>query len=422
MKKIISLLLCLVLAAFTFVGCRRDRIGDELDDSLKGYVKESLTLNFYIVGDTTNDNATVNARINNYTEKKFNTSLNIVYCNESDYQSTVISALTAAKAAIESGASDEASLNAIKNKPDFFLINSPEMMKLLYEEGHLADLTEFFYPEIYEKRVEIYPDQENTFHAEIIKDCEGFHNQIAETLLDASVIYEDSIDPTTQNTVTNAKHYCVPNNRVIGSYEYLLIHRDTAETIGYQGSAAQLAAFTTYESTKELRDAIEAKNLNVEDYVRVVRGKYEDKAMYESGTYPSDDKKYACNILSYPEIAGMPADGVTIPAGVDNVFNSVLAVNKHSDADRAMEIIYAINTDDIFHNYLQYGVQDTNYTIDAETGLVDYKQINTAENKYFMNPIYTGDVFKILPSQNWTEADKLNGDKQNDESRIYKAS
>ena len=104
MKKIISLLLCLVLAAFTFVGCRRDRIGDELDDSLKGYVKESLTLNFYIVGDTTNDNATVNARINNYTEKKFNTSLNIVYCNESDYQSTVISALTAAKAAIESGA------------------------------------------------------------------------------------------------------------------------------------------------------------------------------------------------------------------------------------------------------------------------------------------------------------------------------
>lgn len=421
MKKIISLLLCLVLAFSTLVGCRRDRIGEELDDSMKGYEKEKMALNFYIVGDTANDNATVNSRINTYTEKKFNTTLNIVYCNKNEYEETVVSALLAAKAAVDSGATDEASLNAIKNKPDLFLINSPEMMKTLYDGGLLADLTEFFYPEIYEKRVELYPDEEDKFHAEIIKNCEGFHNQIAETLLDASVIYEEGIDPTTRKPVTNTKHYCVPNNRVIGSYEYLLIHRDTAEEV-YYGSNSDFSEYTSYDSTEELRNAIiELKGIEPTDignYVRVVSGNYEDKAMYENGTYPEDSKKYACNILSYPEIAGLPEDGVTIPDNVDNAFNSAFAVCKYANVDRAMEIIYAINTDDVLHNYLQYGVQDTNYTVDLETGLVTFIE----ENKYVMDPIYTGDAFKILPNKDWTDADKLNGDKQNDESRLYKAS
>jgi len=84
-----------------------------------------------------------------------------------------------------------------------------------------------------------------------------------------------------------------------------------------------------------------------------------------------------------------------------------------------MEIIYALNTDNILHNYLQYGVQDTNYRVN-ENGLVDYSEINTDENGYFMNPLYTGDMFKIIPNDAWTEADKTNGKLQNDQSRLYK--
>lgn len=422
MKKIISLILCLVFATFAFAGCRKDDIGEDLDDSMRGYVKDNLTLNFYIIGDPTNDNATVNARINNYA-KSYNTALNIVYCTEDGYSEKVITALDSAKTAIESQATDEASLNAIKNKPDFFLINSPEMMKALYEKGHLADITEFFNPALYEKRVEIHPEEKNKFHAELIKKTEKLQNTIAESLMDASIILEDIYDETTKQTLTHEKNYCVPNNRVVGSYTYLLIHRDTAEEVGYVGSKAQLASFKTYESTEALRDAIEAKGLNPDDYVKEVTGRYEDKAMYEQGTYPGDDKKYACNIVSYPQVAGLDVVGIeNVPATVDNVFNSAFAVGKYSDLDRCMEMIYALNTDATLYNLLQYGVQDTNYTIDAKTGLVDYSQINQEENKYLMSPIYTGNMLNedLLESASWTKNDKANAKSQNEQSSVYK--
>ena len=418
MKKIISLLLSLVFVTLTFVGCSKDRIGEDLDESMKGYEKESLTLNFYIVGDTTNDNLTVNARINNYTSKKFNTNLNIVYCNESDYQTTVIAGLDAAKAAIDSGATDADSLNAIKNKPDIFLINSPEMMLDLYQKGHLADLTEFFYPDIYEEKVEIYPELKNKFHAELIKNTEGLHNQIAESLVEASVISEEVIDIFTGLPVIADKNYVVPNNHVIGSYTYLIIDRDTAEEV-YMGSASQLASFNL-SNMNTLVNAIVAKKgtedgFNIENYVNIVQGKYEDKALYENNGY-------ACNIVEYPQVAGLDAadPSANVPANVDNVFNSAFAINQASDVDRAMEIIYAINTDDILHNYLQYGVENTNYTINAATGFVDYTQITNADNKYIMDPLYTGDIFKIRQNESWTEADMRNGKIQNDESRVYK--
>ena len=438
MKKIISLLLCLVFATFTFVGCSNDNIGDDLDDSMKGYVKEALTLNFYIIGDPTNDNATVNARINNYTAKKFNTSFNIFYCTEEGYSEAVIAALDSAKIAVESEATDEASLNAIKNKPDIFLINSPEMMKELDEKGHLADLTEFFDPSLYEKRVEVHPDQKNKFHAELIKKTEGLHNKIAESLMDASILIKPYDNETTGKTEMVEKYFCVPNNRVVGSYTYLIIDRSVAEEV-YVGSDSQLSSYKSINdaNTKALIESIKTKK-NVDDegvkqYVAEVTGKYEDKAVYEANGF-------ACNIVSYPQVAGLDAVGANVPETVDNVFNSAFAVNsyaytfadeektaemskKASDTiDRAMEMIYTLNTDATLRNLLQFGVQDTNYTINHETGMVDYSQINLTENKYYMNLKYTGDMLlkDLLESASWTQADKDNAKKHNDQSGVYK--
>ena len=419
MKKIISILLCLVFAISMLASCGSEEVGELLDESMKGYEKEEITLNLYVIGsENSSANATVNARISNYCQKKYKTKLNVVYCSEENYASTVTSNLDAAKAAIEAG-------ETYNMKPDIFIINSNQMMHELYEKGHLADITEFFYPEIYEQRIEIYPEQKNKFHAELIKNCEGLHNQIAETLIDASVLYEDIYDETTMQNITNTKHYCVPNNRVVGQYEYLLIHRDTAEEIGYVGADNQFDLYKTYEDTADLRAKIEAKGLNVSDYVRVVYGKYEHKAMYENGNNPldpTDTKKYACNIISYPEVSGFYDKVTEYAPNVESVFDSAFAVNSLVDVDRAMEIVYALNTDVTLINHLYYGVQDTNYTVDLKTGMIDttYAQIKD-ENKYFMDSKYIGDAFKLHLSPVWNEADRANGKKQNDASVIYTA-
>lgn len=432
MKKIISLFLCLVFATFTLVGCGKDEVGDELSEDMQGYVRRDLTLNFYIVGDPENDNSTVSARISNYTYKHFKTYLNIFFVKEAEYQSTVIAALDAAKADALNNKTAADSV-AIKNKPDFFLVNSPEMMKELLDNGHLSNITEYFTPELYDKRVELEPKHKNKFHADLIKKCESLKNVTTATLMSASVI---------SNKNGEAQNYCIPNDRVVGEYIYLLIHRDTAEELGYIGSASQFAEFTTWESTEDLRkdiaEALPAGD-SVYNYVKVVSGRYEDKAMYENGTYPGDSKKYACSILASPEVAGLEqskdeagniilsvpeiekADynditDATVKAlfesynNVDNSFNSAFAVNAlngvDSDAaakagtdllDRSIEIIHALNTDSVLQNYLQYGVQDTNYTLmGEENDLLDYSEVNFEDNGYFMNPKYTGNMFNIL--------------------------
>ena len=425
MKKIISLLLCLVFATLALASCGNDGVGEDLDDSMKGYEKEELTLNFYIVGDSTQDIPTVKARINNHTAKEYKTKLEMFYIDESDYARTVIDALDAAKLALENETPTEADLNAIKNKPDFFLINSPEMMQELYDKGHLADLSDFFYPEEYERRVAFDKTQENKFHEELIKKTEGLQNSIAETLVSASIKYETVVsivdDKGTTKEEIKPKHYCVPNNRVIGTYTYLLIDREAAKE-AYLGQDTKLESYNL-DNVSELIEAIKkAKNIDEEavrkDYVKVVQGKYEDKAKYEAANYPETTQKYTCNIISYPEVAGFIDEGVTVPENVDNVFNSAFAVSKYTDIDRAMEMVYALNTDTAFQNYLQYGVENTNYVkID---GVVDTTDI-PADNEYSMNPIYTGNMFNLLPSDFWTEEDKVNGKHQNDDSRVYEA-
>ena len=408
MKKTISLILCLVFMTLALAGCGKDGVGDDLDDSMKGYERVLLNLNFYIIGDETNDNLTVNARLSSYTNKNYNTNIQIFYLNENEYSEKVIKALDDAKTAIESGATDEASLNAIKNKPDIYLINSPEMMKSLEDKGHLADLTDFFYPENYVEKIfpkdadpkEVAEEKKKEkFHMELIKKTESLLNKISGSLVQASLMqreFDVILEGGTVIKETRDVNLCVPNNRVIGDYVYLLIHRDTAEEV-YVGADTDLKEYTSYEAknTLQLIEKIKTeKGITEEEvkekYVQRVLGKYEDKAMYEANGF-------ACNIISYPQVAGIDAAGVEVPDNVDNVFNSAFAINALSDVDRAMEIVFALNTDATLHNFLQYGVENTNYTNYSigDSHYVNYAQIKDVKNKYFMNPMYTGNMFNL---------------------------
>ena len=79
-----------------------------------------------------------------------------------------------------------------------------------------------------------------------------------------------------------------------------------------------------------------------------------------------------------------------------------------------MRIIYAINMDSSLHNLLQYGIKDTNYTLDKATGTI--ATAITAEGKnYQMNPLYTGNLFSVHFSEkhNWTAAVKVYAEAQN---------
>ncbi len=369
MKKIISLLLCIVLSGLMLVSCADDEIGSYLPNyDYTPPVVEDLTLNMYIItDDTTAKNAedTVAQMINSYTTTEFHTALNVHYLTAVEYSEQIMDKVNA---------TDNTAANIV-------LINSKAMFSELLNAGKLADLTGY-----------LYTDKYGTLNV-----------QIPEALLAGSAAYYYTYDEA--NAVYNlsdVKNYVIPNNRVIGNYEYLVINKELAtQTLNY--SPEKLAAYTSLEDAAELIAKIkEYKGIeDVSAYVRIESGMYEDKARIEAAGN-------VCNIASYPSVTP------------DVAFSSAFAIINREEKlnERAMEIIYAINTDTYLRNLLQYGVKGTNYSENIDTN--EILRITEGDNCYSMNILYTGDAFKAqyCSALGWNKYAFDNGALQNKESVI----
>ncbi len=360
MKKLLSMLICLVFICGMLVSCDDDRVfGSFLPnyDDYEPEVEEKLTLNLYIItDDVTAENAkdTVALNINLYTTRNYNTELKVRYLTASKYQSKVTE---------EVNASDADSANIV-------LINSLSMMTNLVNSEKLADLTAYL------KTDEYGPLNVN----------------IASALLEGAKI--------------NGKVYAIPNNHIIGEYEYLVIDKwanDEYNVIPpsmFQNDLGPAELEGLDELVSELKEKLEANGYNPDDYIYTTKGAYELQESIEH------DGKLECLVTKNP----------TVDASV--AFSSAFAVVDRGEElnERAMEMIYAINMDKGLRDLLQYGVADINYKLEGDN-IVSIKSDTTT---YSMNLIYTGNVFKASYSSEigWTESVAENGKLQNNEAVV----
>ena len=354
MKKIISLFLLLLLTVSMLAGCKDDVIGDYEYDYVE-QVKEEITLNMYIISPdpTAASINTVQREIREYALRKFKVKLEVKYFTESEYAAKVDEAM----------ASDAIDAHIV-------LINSENMFNSLVAADKLVNLDPAFESKQY-----------------------GMLNaEIARPLLDAAMYQKAGAE--------TASHYCVPNNRVLGTYTYMTIERNIAHELGY--SLTALEAMQTYEDTAQLRAYIEAAGKNPEDYVQIVTGgMYEDQQAYKANGY-------YCAVIEKPTVTKADA------------YRSAFAITTdcaEENYDRAMEIIYAINMDSSLRNLLQYGVKNTNYYLDESGKNVIFDGVD--ENRiYRMDLLYTGNLFKALFCEEYgfTSDVAKNGNKQNAEA------
>ncbi len=374
MKKLISFILCLSCAVFVLAGCSEDIIGEYLENYEKPVQKEKISINLHIIcEDDTSKNAqiTVAQRIADYTAGKYDTTVNVIYSYADDYEATLDKAISDKEA-------------------DIVLINSKSMMDKLYEERYLADLTEYLAGNTY-----------GTLNARIAKALLDAYK--TETLVNESI--EDRL-------------YCVPNNHIVGQYKYIVVNRDVAEYF-YKGSPAELAKFDNEEVYEDFKAIVsEPENWNqlinkglveadasVDDYVNIVSGMYQNKAIWES-------RGYACNILEMPAV------------DTDNCFSAFGIIADTYNVDRAMEILYAVNTDETLHNYLLYGIVGTNYKLTGENNDTVVRE-SDEENKnsfYRINPLYAGDIFASYYCEElgWNKEAEIYGTTQNLEAVYLK--
>ena len=355
MKRILSLSLLLVVVCLALVGCGKSDI-----EKSKEYIEENdlvnnnpkLTLSFCLVTDSKLNVAALSTMENQFNallEISHNTHLDFINLTTAEYASYLESKLEAVKDARENDDGSDADDIVLGNafpevkdtQFDILLITSFDMLIDLVNDGHIYELTDFL---------------ESTKYRNI-------KNYVTESFLTEAQLDERS--------------FAIPNCTLMGEYTYLLVDKAAAAKYGYFIESD----FTDWESTAELRAAIEEAG----DYtftsdedpnapVRLVKGNYETRATFGS------------NVYSYVE--------KTPSANRSVIFNSMLAISAYSvNPDRAMQILYAINSVPEYRTMLQYGVLNTTYNL--KNGVVEIPA--NAPYTYTVNPYYVGNLFALYP-------------------------
>ena len=392
MKKLISVLLCLLFTVLALAGCgdvdRSEWLGTGKDDDGKviggkydgqGTVStiHEANLNLYIVVEDETWNGegvapaeptskigvgtqainTVNNAIKDYTSTNYHTAVNVIYVKASEYNTVVLEAVKAEN-------SDAKAANIV-------LINSYSLMQDLAE--YLCPLDSYLATTKYGR----------------------LNKTIPSSLLQASRI------EVAANGTGSSALYSIPNNHVIGNYEYLLVNKNLARELNInETSALALNSYVTAVDVIEAAINASGMNVSVEDVISLVSGSYEDRFSYEKFGY-------YCNVVKNPV------------ADKNEAFLSAFAIVKreHDKVDineRAMEIIYNINTNSELRNLLQYGVAGTNYNIDEDESI----KMLDGSNSYKMNLVYTGDIMLAHHCEEigWTEEAQKNASSQNADS------
>ena len=367
-KKLLALVLCTVLSLLALVSCEKD-VGAYLPNyNWKPEVIAEKEFDLYIITDSdieTVDSSvfvTVEDKINQYIGDKYHTTLNIHYLTADEYE-TEIAAVTSAEG---------------KNS-GIVLINSKALADTLIANKALADLSVFLDSAEY--------------------DFGTLNVQINSNLLEVA---RETVKDADGENETEAL-FCIPNNHVIGSYEYIAINKKIArDQLHY--NETELKALDNLDDIADFISYAASKGFEADDVVIRFEGE--------------DSKPYSFAEKTELEAAGWIFNVIATPKVTkEEVYSSAFGVLAGTDGyERAMEIIYAINTDSVLRNLLQYGVENTNYkNVDgyAVPITTDYK----------MNILYTGDVFKALFSNTegwcvWTATDAANGKLQNADSVV----
>ena len=230
-KRVLALLLCLLMVLpMMLTSCDNSDNPDNTTKEEESVYVKPATLNFYIVGEAVSDSAAaaMQEAFNARSVSLFKTKVEFIFCTAEEYKAKVKADLDAADAISgESAATKfenaevETSLNMLNvpietypeiydNQVDILLINSKEMFDELRAEGYLADITE-----------------------KLKTDFSDIPQRVNSNLIDGAAV--------------NGKMYAVPNNVLVGHYEYVLVHKDMA----YLAAYLQEKDFLTFNDTSK---------------------------------------------------------------------------------------------------------------------------------------------------------------------------
>lgn len=470
-KRLLSLVLCVLMIACVFTGCSSG--SDDTEDNIqKENSRSTKTLNMYLMTEDKTDpeaTAAVEEAINKITKSKFKTKINIKFLPESEYYAALEKtfedkaadeklAENAQKALKKYIKDHKAELGAEGAKEKFYE-EYPEYLK--YAETTTDPTAETTAEEtVYNKDTGLlelkYPDADpNVVDIFYLSGYDRYKDYIEkewvarvdDELTSSSKKLKDYISNVFMDAMKiDGGTYAVPNNRIIGSYTYMLVNKELLAKYYYDVSSlaslndcseflSDIARFepdvvpidgapdlynvlfwdidpetleistdtfniigTTYAANSSLGTQIQFTSLFASRKAYrdqlLSNMKYQELGYFRSNV--AEDAKCAIKIVSGgAELEKKYAEDYhmivleTPRANSDILYGSMFAVGGYSnDVTRAMEIITYINTNSELRNLIQYGIENVNYTL-TEGGQVEY----TSGNGYWMDINKTGNAF-----------------------------
>ena len=440
-KRLFGLFLCMIMIVAVFTSCNNS--GNVQTEDLTVPMTVTLTM---ITDEETTDagRQMVQDAINRITEKSLNTHVVLQLYTENQYYAAVEAKLKAReedeKAGIQRismGKADDIVLNQYgreitvyptpyPNQIDIFLLKNGTQLIEYYQQGYLSDIGSAL-------------------------ASDGVAN-LLNKYISADVLNYGKIGEI---------QYAVPGNSLYsGEYEYLLINKELFDKYNYDIDEVtdELSSIEDYlvDLAKYEKDVLPLYNINYLGLESAtgrpsVVGTYipEDAVLNEETMFAPSNiisidnvRKALTTVNAFASINGdypiftddvdfdktfgaayikgssaTPAEYTDDYYVVDvkgprltteDIYGSMFAVSSFTtDADRCMEIVNLINTDSTVRNLLQYGVENAQYTVDDDTGIVS-KIANPKDDAYYsMNMYKTGNMFLLMPNDEMTERELL---------------
>lgn len=454
-KRLLGIILAvlLVLPTVLMSGCGEE----ESVLKLVGPDSNALTLTLYTITDeatTEEARQAVEDEINRITHYEFNTHVILRTFTEDEYVAKLEADLAEdaatyvpADEALEGGDADDTTKAEeteieetleTKKKGD----GDDETRRVIIEEEKAV------YPAEDGRQVDIF----------LVNSLDNYNKYIANgdiqamdsELIGNSAIINKYVNTTLMQAVsTMTGTYGIPNNRLIGDYEYILLRKDLVDKYNYDpenlNTLTKLQNFINDAKTEGGVTVLDtygvepmavsmtgessffgsyvgynpAQNTNAMPRNVLTNSSFQKeygmiRTLKAEGTMVegemTEDKNPACVLMkgnaAIPQVYGDDyyVSVYKYPTATnENVFNSVYAVSTYTKSlARCMQIITYLQTDEELCNILRYGVKDEHYTLDEETN-----EITIISDEYKMDPKYAGNQFLTYVNNEMTELEKL---------------
>ena len=454
-RKLVCLLLAFatVFSCFAFTGCSKeagDKTVDGTTTDTASLTTVTLTLWLPTDEDTTEEAIlAVQEAINKITKSKFETAIELHAIPRDQYAEAIDVRITEIEEHIifeEEEAKrkrEEAKSLAAQGITTAPETTAPETTAPEGEDTYVNDIGMQIlkYPEVGEYQMDIFLVQGYENYMSYI-DREALA-ELDEELSGNAKLLRQYIYPT---FLSNAKFdgvtYAIPNNHVVGEYQYLLVNKRLVEELYWNPAdlksllkckdfildvkertdvvpfLAPVDATGTYfwsddgsfsviasqiPSTHTLLSFCPPRNsLTNKSFTDMI---YFNKVMKENGCFaedPSTVKEFGVGVLTGdPSIIDEYGDEYYVSVyktpsfSAEDIYDNMFAVSTYTkNVSRSMEIITALNTDPELRTILQYGVEGEHWRINEDNPDV----IDIISDDYKMNILETGNVYMTYPA------------------------